>query len=97
MFRPSDEEVFKKDGFRCVYCDHNGMAFDGWIFLQVDHFIPRCRGGRDDITNLYTACISCNHMKGAFVFTSLEEARCHIKQWREQMRTYWEKNVRNLL
>lgn len=32
-----------------------------WIaLLHVDHVIPRCNGGTDDIANLVTACQECN-------------------------------------
>jgi hypothetical protein len=49
-------EVFKRDGFRCVYC--GSTPNDGP--LHVDHVDPVAEGGSDDLTNLVTACASCN-------------------------------------
>ena len=31
---------------------------------HMDHMIPRCKGGSDDIENLALACIWCNMAKG---------------------------------
>jgi hypothetical protein len=49
-------EVFKRDGFRCVYC--GATPNDGP--QHVDHVIPVAEGGTDDPANLVTACASCN-------------------------------------
>lgn len=95
--RPKDEEVFKKDGFRCVYCGFDGNDFIGWTFLQVDHFMPRSRGGSDAIENLMTSCCICNLMKNDRVWENVEVARQEIGVWRRQMREYWETNVRPLI
>jgi len=35
------------------------------VILEVDHVIPRSRGGGDDMNNLVTACKDCNRGKGA--------------------------------
>ena len=92
--RPPDEEVFAKDGFKCIYCDFDGRSFANWRFLQVDHFKPCSLGGSyDAVENLVTSCIICNQMKGAMMFQTREEARTHIKQWYEQMRIYWQQKV----
>ena len=95
--RPDDEEVFKKDGFRCVYCGHDGRTFEGWKFLVVDHFKPRTKGGGKDLSNLNTACLICNLMKGAQEWPSLDEAKEDIEEWHSKMRIYWEKVVKPLL
>ena len=87
--RPRDEEIFERDRFMCVYCDFDASTFDGWTFLQVDHFKPRSRGGTDCRDNLVTSCIICNHMKGAFEWNSVAEARGEIAKWRQQMNQYW--------
>jgi hypothetical protein len=49
-------EVFKRDGFRCHYCDTNAMA----AVLHVDHVEAIANGGTDDPANLITACSKCN-------------------------------------
>jgi 5-methylcytosine-specific restriction endonuclease McrA len=93
----SAEEIFRRDGFRCVYCGFDGSTFEGWAFLQVDHFKPRSKGGTEESENLVTACIVCNQMKGAFEWPTIEEAKIEIQKWWRQMREYWERNVKPLV
>lgn len=54
-------EVFKRDRFTCSYCGRTPPE----ILLECDHIIPRAAGGSDDITNLTTACATCNRGKAA--------------------------------
>lgn len=49
--------VLQRDGFRCVYC--GATAQDGGR-LEVDHVIPRSKGGEDSQDNLVTSCRWCN-------------------------------------
>lgn len=49
--------VFRRDGFRCVYC---GSSDD----LTVDHLNPVSHGGTNVKENLQTLCRSCNSWKG---------------------------------
>jgi 5-methylcytosine-specific restriction endonuclease McrA len=44
--------VHARDG-ACVYCGSKKN-------LQVDHLIPRSKGGRDDPRRIVSACRSCN-------------------------------------
>lgn len=46
-----------RDGEHCVYCLENRKR------LVVDHMIPICAGGNDDIDNLALACKPCNSGK----------------------------------
>lgn len=62
--------VFKRDGFRCVYCGYRSKhAQAGYyapdIELHADHLYPWIRGGSDDVSNLVTACRPCNLRKGS--------------------------------
>jgi 5-methylcytosine-specific restriction endonuclease McrA len=52
-------EVFKRDGFKCVYCGKSPPA----VILEADHIEPKSKGGVDDINNLITACFDCNRGK----------------------------------
>src|ERR671912_1000042 len=52
-------EVLKRARFRCELC---GVSADIRA-LEVDHILPRNRGGGDDISNLQALCYSCNSMK----------------------------------
>ena len=54
------DDVFARDGYRCVYC---GQEFPA-EFLTVDHVQPRVRGGDNSAGNVVTACGGCNVLKG---------------------------------
>ncbi len=49
-------EVFERDGYTCQYC--GAKAPD--VELHIDHIVPVSKGGTNDMTNLVTACASCN-------------------------------------
>ncbi len=59
--------VLMRDGFVCRYCGARPPEAQ----LEVDHILPRARGGTDDIENLATACYECNHGKGKRVLEVL--------------------------
>lgn len=46
---------------RCAYCGRKFSTSD----LNLDHVIPRSRGGKTDWTNVVTSCIPCNLKKGS--------------------------------
>ena len=48
---------------RCGYCQSLQKYVLGT--LEIDHLIPRSRGGGDDEENLWLACSPCNLYKGA--------------------------------
>ena len=52
-------EVLKRAQFHCELC---GISAD-LKALEVDHILPRIRGGTDDFDNLQALCYSCNAMK----------------------------------
>jgi 5-methylcytosine-specific restriction endonuclease McrA len=58
------EYLLEKHGRHCAYCG----AVD--VPLNLDHVIPRSRGGSNRASNLLPACIPCNEEKGA---SSVEE------------------------
>jgi 5-methylcytosine-specific restriction endonuclease McrA len=53
------EYLLAKWGRRCAYCGASGVP------LQVEHIVPRARGGTDRVSNLTTACAPCNTAKGS--------------------------------
>lgn len=53
--------IFSRDGYQCRYC---GRQSDD-VELVIDHVIPVCQGGTNDIENLITACQECNAGKAA--------------------------------
>lgn len=54
------EYVLLRYQHRCFYC--LGESKDQ--ILEIDHFIPRSKGGSDRVANLVLACHSCNQAKG---------------------------------
>lgn len=55
------EEVLYRSKWRCHYC---GEPLNRYNF-QVDHRIPKDRGGTDELENLVASCQPCNSSKGA--------------------------------
>ena len=49
--------VLKRDGYICAYCGEEAN--------QVDHVIPRSKGGGHELDNLVACCSKCNSLKGA--------------------------------
>ena len=47
-----------RDGKKCAYCGDDTSA------LEIEHIIPRSRGGVDKIQNLALSCRKCNMAKG---------------------------------
>ena len=52
-------KILHDDEFTCQYCGDN----PGSKNLEVDHLIPRSKGGSDNRCNLVTACVTCNGRK----------------------------------
>jgi len=82
-------EIFKRDGFRCVYCGNSPVETP----LHVDHVLPVAEGGTNDPANLVTACQSCNGGKAAVPLeakalpprATAEEMGDHAEQIREYL------------
>ena len=52
------EYLLEKWGRHCVYCRTTSIS------LQIEHIIPRSRGGSSRVSNLTLACERCNQRKG---------------------------------
>jgi 5-methylcytosine-specific restriction endonuclease McrA len=50
--------LLEKWGRKCAYCGRTGVP------LQVEHIVPRSRGGSKRVSNLTLACQECNQEKG---------------------------------
>ena len=55
--------VEQDSGGRCGYCLTPHDYFS--LSLEVEHIVPRSRGGRTERANLWVACATCNRFKGA--------------------------------
>ena len=52
--------VFSRDGYRCQYCGRLSDARG----LNLDHVLPRSRGGASSWENVVSSCVACNLRKG---------------------------------
>jgi hypothetical protein len=73
-WRALRDEVAERDGWRCRYCrrpvspppaGRSFTAAEAPHVATLDHWVPRCRGGRDELSNLVLACAPCNETKGS--------------------------------
>ena len=55
--KPTRENIFKRDEFRCLYCNIKSN-------LTIDHVRPKSKGGENTWENLATCCSKCNSKKG---------------------------------
>jgi len=53
------EYLLEKRGRRCAYCSAENVP------LEVEHIIPKIRGGSNKVSNLTLSCRSCNQVKGS--------------------------------
>jgi len=52
------EYLLEKFGRKCVYCGVENVP------LQIEHIVPKARGGSNRVSNLTLACEPCNKRKG---------------------------------
>jgi 5-methylcytosine-specific restriction endonuclease McrA len=60
VIRLTRKNVMLRDAHQCQYCGRRPPVRD----LNIDHVLPRSRGGADSWENLVTACRICNLRKG---------------------------------
>ena len=53
------EYLLEKFGRKCVYCGAENVP------LNIDHVVPKARGGSNRISNLVLSCVDCNQKKDA--------------------------------
>lgn len=53
------EYLLERWGRACVYCGKNDTP------LEVEHIVPKSKGGSNRISNLTISCIACNQKKNA--------------------------------
>ncbi len=59
--RLTRKNLYFRDRNTCQYCGRRLKAKD----LNIDHVVPRSRGGTDTWENLVCACVACNIRKGS--------------------------------
>jgi site-specific DNA-methyltransferase (adenine-specific) len=72
------ESLYKEQNSLCNGCSHEYLLKD----LEIDHIIPKAKGGGDYYENYQLLCGSCNRMKGD---RPMEYLRLKIKTREEMM------------
>ena len=80
----SRRNIYEHYAYRCCYC---GKRF-GTKDLNLEHILPRSRGGKTDWNNVVTSCIRCNLRKGG---RTPEEA--HMKLLIKPSRPTWKSRI----
>ena len=57
----SRRNVYLRDNYQCCYCGQKHETKG----LNIDHVIPKSKGGKTIWTNVVLSCIKCNSKKGA--------------------------------
>jgi len=85
------ERIFRRDGYRCVYC---GEVFPPET-LTLDHVQPKLKGGDRSEGNLVTACRACNTEKGALpAWAYLSERPEQRENFLRYARGVWSRHLR---
>ena len=70
-FSEADKEIIKKrDGYKCVIC---GLGPENGVELQVDHILPKDKGGKAVIENGQTLCAKHNFIKKNYGQTEMSK------------------------
>jgi 5-methylcytosine-specific restriction endonuclease McrA len=86
--RLTRRNLMMRDQHQCQYCAKRPPIRD----LNIDHVVPRSRGGGDTWENLVTACRTCNLRKG---WRTPEEANMRLQ--RRPFRPRWSMTAQILL
>ena len=81
MKQSTRQAVHNKFGGHCAYCGEEILLKN----MQVDHKVPRFRGGMDDLENLMPSCGVCNNWKRTW---TIEEFRSEIEAQIARLRKY---------
>lgn len=60
MQQVSKKNILMRDSYRCMYCGTRGNGQT----LELEHIIPKSRGGKNTWENLVASCRKCNQKKG---------------------------------
>jgi hypothetical protein len=58
--RATRRVVFERDGERCTFTDAEGHRCPAKTWLELDHVVPRARGGTSEVGNLRVRCRAHN-------------------------------------
>ena len=79
------ENVFIRDRHMCTYCGRRYASDD----LNVDHIVPKSKGGKREWANVTTACATCNKRKGNELMENTEEIRTALRNLSINRTGFW--------
>jgi 5-methylcytosine-specific restriction endonuclease McrA len=85
--RATRRAVFERDGERCTFTDADGHRCPATTWLELDHVVPRARGGTSDLGNLRVRCRAHNLLYAEQVFGRQHVER-KIRERRPRKRGY---------
>lgn len=94
--RFSRKNIFERDGWTCQYCGTrppSKTAALNWMkenALNLDHVVPRSKGGKTTWNNVVTSCYKCNSKKGS---RTLKEMGWKLKKTPKQPRWHPTLNI----
>ena len=62
--------IFKRDGYRCVFCGFDGNGFNQWRQLTIHRIRSKKEGGQRSADNLVTACQFCVSVASRMKFST---------------------------
>jgi hypothetical protein len=65
------KEIYEKDNWICQYCGEKVTPEN----VTLDHYVPQCKGGTNEKSNLRTSCLLCNSIKSG---KSYEDAAVYL-------------------
>jgi 5-methylcytosine-specific restriction endonuclease McrA len=91
--------VFHEKGLKCHYCDKTGIylisavdRFNGihidlytkdFELMTIDHVVPKCKGGGNELHNLLPSCTECNTAKGG------KDYKTFVEKANKQLEIAW--------
>ncbi len=83
--RGTRRAVFERDGERCTFTDAEGHRCPATTWLELDHVIPRARGGTGEVGNLRVRCRAHNALYAEQTF-GREHVERKIRESRDPRR-----------
>ena len=81
--RATRRDVFARDGERCTYTGAHGNRCEARMRLEIDHVVPRARGGSNEASNLRLRCRLHNRLHAEQSFGREHvERQIHLRQRR---------------
>lgn len=57
--------MFEFFGWRCIYCGGDGYDTSDRV-IGLDHVVPMCKGGPNELHNIVCSCKPCNASKSRY-------------------------------